>query len=172
MTTEKTKAALDAAVTSENQEALKWYRDLIERAYMANVYNTEPHDCKMRWHIENMLNSALTTTQPPQATDAERQAAFSDVVKYLLGEAPLRGHWFGEKHPPEGKPYWWRKHLRETALQSPAVPREVVDALRSAQQALREWREDFTPEVKIQSPAEVLVSRAMTALGCSGEETA
>ena len=41
---------------------------------------------------------------------------FTEVVRYLLGEAPLDGHWFGDTppHPTKGRlmPYWWRTHLR------------------------------------------------------------
>lgn len=122
--------------------------------------NSDPESCadvpSLR-HCE--AANRETVTQPPQATDAQEKAleAFEEI---LDGNFRYQRHY--ESAVAEVK----------AALQSPAVPREVVDALRSAQQALREWREDFTPEVKIQSPAEVLVSRAMTALGCSGEETA
>lgn len=41
------------------------------------------------------------------------QAKMPDVIKYLLGEAPLEGHWFGEDRPPDGRPFWWRDQLRQ-----------------------------------------------------------
>lgn len=46
------------------------------------------------------------------------------VVKYLMGEGPLCGVWFGEDHPDKrfGR-FWWRRHLR-SALASPAAQAE------------------------------------------------
>lgn len=35
------------------------------------------------------------------------------VITFLLGEGPLDGVWFGEKHPTERGNFWWRKHLRQ-----------------------------------------------------------
>ena len=37
------------------------------------------------------------------------------VIAFLLGEGPLDGVWFGEKHPTEFGNFWWRKHLRQNA---------------------------------------------------------
>ena len=33
------------------------------------------------------------------------------VFAFLLGEGPLDGQWFGDRHPSEKGAYWWRKHL-------------------------------------------------------------
>lgn len=47
-----------------------------------------------------------------QSKDTKR---FKEIVRFLLGEAPLDGHWFGDIPPnPKGRPrpYWWRSHLR------------------------------------------------------------
>ena len=41
-----------------------------------------------------------------------------EVAAFLLGEAPLDGFWFGERHPAGG--FWWREHLR-AALAAPAT---------------------------------------------------
>ena len=41
-----------------------------------------------------------------------------EVAAFLLGEAPLDGFWFGERHPAGG--FWWREHLR-AALAAPAA---------------------------------------------------
>ena len=41
-----------------------------------------------------------------------------EVAAFLLGEAPLDGFWFGERHPAGG--FWWREHLR-AALSAPAT---------------------------------------------------
>lgn len=42
-----------------------------------------------------------------------------EVVRFLLGEAPLDGRWFGDD-PPKMKsgrprPFWWRAELRTVA---------------------------------------------------------
>ena len=44
-----------------------------------------------------------------------------EVAAFLLGEAPLDGFWFGERHPAGG--FWWREHLR-AALSAPATAPE------------------------------------------------
>jgi hypothetical protein len=46
-----------------------------------------------------------------QSQDAQPVAP-NDVIAFLLGEAPLDGVWFSEKHPTERGAFWWRKHLR------------------------------------------------------------
>ncbi len=38
------------------------------------------------------------------------------VIAFLLGEGPLDGVWFGEKHPTERGNFWWRKHLRLNSM--------------------------------------------------------
>ena len=43
-----------------------------------------------------------------------------DVIRFLLGEAPFDGHWYGEK-PLAKAMYWWRTPLRQSMHQfSPA----------------------------------------------------
>lgn len=42
----------------------------------------------------------------------------NDVMKFLLGEGPLDGVWFGDKHPTEKGGFWWRKHLRQFITQN------------------------------------------------------
>lgn len=51
--------------------------------------------------------------------------ALALVVSFLLGEGPLDGVHFGDDHPTEKRPFWWRKHLR-AALAPP-------DAIRAAE---------------------------------------
>jgi hypothetical protein len=34
------------------------------------------------------------------------------VLRFLMGEAPLEGVNFGEKHPTKAGAYWWRLNLR------------------------------------------------------------
>ena len=35
-----------------------------------------------------------------------------EIRKFLLGEGPLEGVWFGEKHPTRQGAFWWRNLLR------------------------------------------------------------
>lgn len=43
----------------------------------------------------------------------------SSVIKFLMGEAPLEGVWFNERHPTKKGLYWWRGNLR-AALTPPS----------------------------------------------------
>lgn len=36
----------------------------------------------------------------------------SAVLAFLMGEAPLEGVMFGEKHPTKAGQFWWRLNLR------------------------------------------------------------
>lgn len=56
-----------------------------------------------------------------------------EVVKFLTGEGPLDGLWFGE-HPfgLGGGKYWWRKHLFAASPTAPAQAEPVGNALQIA----------------------------------------
>ena len=43
------------------------------------------------------------------------------VVEFLLGEGPLDGVWYGDEHPTNPRPYWWRKHIRAELAEPPAI---------------------------------------------------
>lgn len=45
----------------------------------------------------------------------------NDIIKFLLGEEPFDGVWFGEKHPTEQGAFWWRKHLRQFINETQAL---------------------------------------------------
>lgn len=62
--------------------------------------------------------SLLRRYAAPQASEAVRDADHP-VFAFLLGEGPLRGVHFGDRHPDERGAYWWRKDLR-AALSCPA----------------------------------------------------
>ena len=51
-----------------------------------------------------------------------------EVAAFLLGEAPLDGFWFGERHPAGG--FWWREHLR-AALSAPATAPDELERLKA-----------------------------------------
>ena len=43
------------------------------------------------------------------------------VFQFLLGEGPLRGVEFGDRHPDERGAYWWRKDLRAALAAQPGA---------------------------------------------------
>lgn len=57
-------------------------------------------------------------TPPKEGLGSSACSAVPDeVISFLLGEGPLEGVWFGEKHPTERGNFWWRKHLRQNAIE-------------------------------------------------------
>jgi hypothetical protein len=44
-----------------------------------------------------------------------------EVFAFLLGEGPLEGTHFGDKHPTHQGNFWWRKHLRAALAAQPLV---------------------------------------------------
>ena len=57
---------------------------------------------------------ALKTQADKDGGDCAKGAgeALAPVFQFLLGEGPLRGVEFGDRHPDERGAYWWRKDLR------------------------------------------------------------
>jgi hypothetical protein len=100
----------------------------------------------------------------PVVTDDKRKE-LPDVIKFLLGEGQLDGCSFGE-FPDNGEKYkrryWWRKALREYALQSnnEGLLREARDALIYAK--------NFVPYAHPDDPlpkTNRMISRISNALG-------
>lgn len=56
----------------------------------------------------------------PQASEAVSDAAHP-VFAFLLGEGPLRGVHFGDRHPDERGAYWWRKDLSAALSAQPGA---------------------------------------------------
>jgi len=68
------------------------------------------------------------------------------VVEFLLGEGPLDGVWYGDEHPTNPRPYWWRKHIR-AALAEPEKERaEVAAPARNGVASSMEEIDILTPE--------------------------
>jgi hypothetical protein len=59
-------------------------------------------------------------TTPPDKHSLE------ELVAFLCGDAPLDGHWFGEK-PLEKPMYWWRKDLRAALSRTPSATAALDD---------------------------------------------
>ncbi|WP_241134077.1 hypothetical protein [Achromobacter insuavis] len=62
-----------------------------------------------------LIDAAIRALKQPLADkDGGRDRAAFDhpVFAFLLGESPLHGVHFGDRHPSERGAYWWRKDLR------------------------------------------------------------
>jgi hypothetical protein len=99
----------------------------------------------MRVISEGALNELLdqkedTTPQQKQeqGEPVACQSVSTEMLKFLNGEAPLDGVWFGENHPIEKGAYWWRKRLNTTPQQrkpltdAPLYLSNLVNALDNA----------------------------------------
>lgn len=62
----------------------------------------------------------------PQASEAVRDADHP-VFAFLLGEGPLRGVHFGDRHPDERGAYWWRKDLSAALSAQPGAQKGSRD---------------------------------------------
>ena len=98
------------------------YDDLIKRLqYMAKEYNFEssPEPYLAAAAIRTLLRERDAARELQdrlrEALSVERQRARmpDEVAKFLLGEGPLEGVWFGDRHPARKGLYWWRTMLRE-----------------------------------------------------------
>ncbi|PTW84019.1 hypothetical protein DBL07_25955 [Achromobacter mucicolens] len=69
----------------------------------------------------------LSQYAAPQASEAVRDADHP-VFTFLLGEGPLRGVHFGDRHPDERGAYWWRKDLRAAMSAQPGAQKGGSDA--------------------------------------------
>jgi len=77
---------------------------------------------------DNLMSDAadlLSTLSPPNTianAGEETIPVRADVVRFLLGQAPLDGAWLGDVDPMRRRrTFWWRKYLPEVAA-SPAAP--------------------------------------------------
>ncbi|MCP1404468.1 hypothetical protein [Achromobacter insolitus] len=73
-----------------------------------------------RWRAKGWPVQSLFAA--PQASEAVRDAGHP-VFAFLLGEGPLRGVEFGDRHPDERGAYWWRKDLRAALSAQPGAQR-------------------------------------------------
>ncbi|WP_223306433.1 hypothetical protein [Achromobacter insolitus] len=78
-------------------------------------------NCPWMRALEAIENAA------PQASEAVRDVNHP-VFAFLLGEGPLRGVHFGDRHPDERGAYWWRKDLRAALSAQPGAQKEQSDA--------------------------------------------
>jgi len=69
---------------------------------------------------EDMVLDAIERRESSAPVGAGGKMA--EVVRFLMGEAPLEGRWFDEPGGPHvGGAYWWRKHLTDALAQQPAA---------------------------------------------------
>lgn len=57
-----------------------------------------------------------------------------ELLKFLLGEAPLDGVWFGQRHPTRRSEFWWREVLREQAAKEDSAAYQAMKLLAKAEQ--------------------------------------
>ena len=57
-----------------------------------------------------------------------------DIQRFLMGNGPLEGVWFGDEHPTREGAFWWRSVIRERADEGYRNTREpdVIGLLREA----------------------------------------
>lgn len=92
-------------------------------------------DLSRRFRIEDVEADAmnfgrelLAAWQAACALSPPSVVANDEVIRFLLGEGPLDGVHFGDKHPTERGAFWWRKHLR-AALASPPSPEPICHSV-------------------------------------------
>lgn len=72
-----------------------------------------PLQCHVHVYDTNAVGKRLALVTFPSSSGVEEtQEELPEVIKFLLGEAPLDGHWFGDSYARGGK-FWWRPELRK-----------------------------------------------------------
>lgn len=66
-------------------------------------------------------------TPPTDNKSTSKDEPLDEILKFLYGEIPLDGLWFGDSSPDK-PPFWWRTKLRETLPSYVAT--EVLKELR------------------------------------------
>lgn len=77
--------------------------------------------------IRSSSNACMYRNECRAMLDRLRAAFDHPVFAFLLGEGPLHGVHFGDRHPSERGAYWWRKDLR-AALSAPQAEQGERDA--------------------------------------------
>jgi len=62
----------------------------------------------------------------------------NSLIKFLQGEHPINGYWFGDEHP-DGY-FWWRKFLSESLQPDIDQLKEEIDSSNDAIKALNEHK--------------------------------
>lgn len=100
-TIERIRAVLDANITQPAQavdaEHIEMLRDLLaDYSKVPSLFSAE----------QAALNAAI------RAISTEKSGRVGDdMIRFLRGEAPLEGIWFGDRHPGEDGRFWWRTRL-------------------------------------------------------------
>ncbi|MFU1927540.1 hypothetical protein ACLQ9J_04325 [Bordetella hinzii] len=81
--------------------------------------------------IRSSSNACMYRNECRAMLDRLRAAFDHPVFAFLLGEGPLHGVHFGDRHPSERGAYWWRKDLRAalSAAQAEQGERDAALAL-------------------------------------------
>ncbi len=96
---------------------------------------TDPFDLFMASAPDRTFPEVIEDYHAKRRLVDKHETEPSEVIKFLLGEAPLDGHWFGSSHPT-GAPFWWRHKLRkEISEPKEEISEEAVKILKLAIQA-------------------------------------
>ena len=83
-----------------------------------------------------------------------------ELKDFLLGNQPLEGVWFGEKHPTKKGAFWWREYLYRVEVVPQGFTPDWSKAPEWAVQYRGYWVKNELPEVRL-LPGEVLESRPL-----------
>lgn len=84
----------------------------------------------------------------------------NEILKFLLGEGPLEGVWFGEKHPTKRGMFWWRDNLRQCYTEQAQLQQHGVmqaegsDVCKHENAVIRDGEFDYCMECCKQIPRE------------------
>lgn len=80
-----------------------------------NVPWTEINDTDRERYRFIARDVAALTPAPQSAETGEEAARARMVIRFLKGEGPLEGVWFGDRPVGERGNFWWRKYLPDIA---------------------------------------------------------
>ncbi|OMG87978.1 hypothetical protein [Achromobacter xylosoxidans] len=103
------RALASAPVAGEAQPDRQAVLEAIHR--YGNARAMAEHNIAYRDEVRSTYDALVALFDvAPLASEAVRDADHP-VFAFLLGEGPLRGVHFGDRHPDERGAYWWRKDL-------------------------------------------------------------
>ena len=110
------------------QEAMRSALEALEHICRRLQMDIDDGSRPDQWSMEALVRKAAPAiSQLSKALEDGGEAPtpkLAEVIAFLCGEAPLDGVWFGDPHPTERGPFWWRKHLLAAAPDASKGKRE------------------------------------------------
>lgn len=128
------------------KEATEWLKALEKKSYAAQSEVAR-----------------LITRLEAELAKPEQHVLSNDVVRFLNGEIPLDGVWFGDKHPTLKGNYWWRSFLKNIDAIQTAPSELAKTSTRPTDDAL--WDQTL----RERDDAQDLISQIAAYLGCDEE---